>query len=227
MMPFLLKKVFKCRANNNLSRKRKFVFDHLLIGKKYPPLMDANFFFKALHVVGFVSWFAGLFYLVRVFVYLMEAGEREEPARSILVEQFETMAWRVYRVICNPAMMITWTAGLVMLGLDLAGVTSYGYFSMGTPGWLHLKLLLLVLLTGYHFWCKVLLRRLEAGQRPFSAWQFRLFNEVPTLFLVAISFIAVYGKAGRLNYGYLLLGVGIFAGLVYRGAVAYRKRREA
>jgi putative membrane protein len=189
--------------------------------------MDANFFFKALHVVGFVSWFAGLFYLVRIFVYLMEAGEREEPARSILTEQFEAMAWRVYKIICNPAMMITWVAGLGMIGLDLAGLTSYGYFSSGTPGWLHLKLLLLVLLTGYHLYCKNLLQRMEKGERPLSAWQFRLFNEVPTLFLVSISFIAVYGKSGRLNYLYLLLGLGLFAALVYRGAVAYRNRRGA
>lgn len=188
--------------------------------------MDANFFFKSLHVVGFVSWFAGLFYLVRIFVYLMEAGEREEPARTILTEQFTAMSWRVYKIICNPAMMITWVAGLGMITLDLLGVTSYGYFSAGTPGWLHVKLLLLVLLTVYHVYCKKLIGRMEAGERPFSAWQFRLFNEVPTLFLVSISFIAVYGKAGQLNYVYLLLGVGLFAGLVYRGALAYRNRRR-
>lgn len=188
-------------------------------------VMDANFFFKALHVVGFVSWFAGLFYLVRVFVYIMEAREREEPARSILGEQFITMAWRVYRIICKPAIFLTWFAGLGMITLDLVGVTSFAYFSAGTAGWLHLKLLLLVLLTGYHFYCGRLLRRMEQGEHLLSAWQYRLFNEVPTLFLISISFIAVYGKSGRLNYLYLLLGVGLFAGLVYRGAVAYRNRR--
>lgn len=188
--------------------------------------MDANFFFKALHVVGFVSWFAGLFYLVRIFVYLVEASERKEPARSILTEQFNDMAWRVYRIICNPAMMITWFAGLAMLGLDLSGITSYAYFSSGSPGWIHVKLFLLVLLTFYHLYCKRLVLRMQAGEQPFSAWQFRLFNEIPTLFLISISFIAVYGKAGRLNYVYLLIGLGIFVGLIYRGAVAYRKRRE-
>ncbi|MEL6659634.1 MAG: CopD family protein [Bacteroidota bacterium] len=187
--------------------------------------MDANFFFKALHVVGFISWFAGLFYLVRVFVYIMEASEQEEPARSIMSEQFLKMARRVYKIICNPAVFITWFAGLGMLALDLTGIAPFAYFTSGTPGWMHLKLLLLVLLVGYHLFCGRLLRRMEQGEQPFSAWQYRLFNEVPTLFLVSISFIAVYGKAGRLNYLYLLLGVGLFAGLVYRGAVAYRKRR--
>lgn len=204
---------------------RKLIFLRFLAANTVQ--MDANFFFKSLHVVGFVSWFAGLFYLVRVFVYIMEASEREEPARSILGEQFLTMAQRVYKIICNPAAFITWFAGLMMIGLDLAGVTSYAYFSGGTPGWLHLKLLLLVMLVGYHLYCRKLLRRMEQGEQPLTAWQYRLFNEVPTLFLVSISFIAVYGKSGRLNYLYLLLGVGLFAGLVYRGAVAYRKRREA
>ena len=79
--------------------------------------MDYNFFLKALHVVGFVSWFAGMFYLVRIFVYLVEAREREEPARTILTAEFLAMSQRVYKIICNPGMMITWTAGLGMLGL--------------------------------------------------------------------------------------------------------------
>ncbi len=189
--------------------------------------MEANFFFKSLQVVGFVSWFAGLFYLVRVFVYIMEASEQEEPARTIMREQFLTMARRVYKIICTPAIFITWFAGLSMLALDLTGIAPFAYFTSGTPGWLHVKLLLLVLLVGYHHYCARLLRRMEQGEQPFSSWQYRLFNEVPTLFLVSISFIAVYGKSGRLNYLYLLLGVGLFAGLIYRGAVAYRKRLEA
>lgn len=188
--------------------------------------MNAIFFFKALHVVGFVSWFAGLFYLVRIFVYIVEAAEREEPARAILQEQFVAMAGRVYRIICHPAMMITWAAGLTMLVLDALGEGTYGYLTSGTPGWMHLKLLLLIILTGYHFYCKRLLGQAERGEPTLTAWQYRLFNEVPTLFLVSISFIAVYGKSGQLNYGYLGLGVGLFAALVYRGAVAYRRRRQ-
>ena len=91
---------------------------------------------------------------------------------------------------------------------------------------MHVKLLLLVLLSGYHGWCKTVIPKLETGASPYSAWQFRLFNEVPTLFLVAIAFIAVLGKSGQLNYLYLLLGVGVFAGMIYRGAKAYARRRD-
>lgn len=189
--------------------------------------MDLISFFKALHVVGFVSWFAGLFYLARLFVYMVEADERPAAERSLLQAQFTLMSRRLYGIITNPAMMITWLAGLGMLAVDLAGLQPRAYFSTGTPGWLHLKLLLLVFLTLYHLRCKQLVAQLEAGQRPFDAWQLRLFNEVPTLLLVAIAFVAVYGKMGTLNYGYLLLGVAIFVGLVYAGAKAYRRRRMA
>lgn len=164
-----------------------------------------------------------------MFVYYQESAEKQEPERSILTKQFGDMQWRVYKIICNPAMMITWTAGLTMLILGLipsTGVTNYLSPSYGTAGWMHLKLLLLVLLTGYHIWCKRIIKQLAAGPSKLTPFQFRLFNEVPTIFLIGISYIAVYGKMGRLNYLYLLIGVALFGLLIYRGAVAYKKRRE-
>ncbi len=189
------------------------------------PLVNTIFFLKALHTVGFVSWFAGLFFLVRLFVNHVEADERPEAERDTLHREYIGMEWRVYRIITNPAMMITWLAGLGMIVTNYIQTQQFGYFISGTPGWLHLKLLLLVLLTVYHVYCKRLIAQMQAGERPFTAWQFRLWNEVPTLLLVAISFIAVYGKGGQLNYLYLVLGLAAFAWLVYRGAVAYRRRR--
>lgn len=181
---------------------------------------------KALHVVGFVSWFAGQFYLVRIFVNHAEAFDKPEAERNVLAPYFTGMEWRVYRIILTPAMVITWVAGLGMLGLGIWSDGVPNYFAMGTPGWMHVKLLLLVLLSGYHGWCKTVIPKLETGASPYSAWQFRLLNEVPTLFLVAIAFIAVLGKSGQLNYLYLLLGVGVFAGMIYRGAKAYARRRD-
>jgi putative membrane protein len=189
-------------------------------------MANALFFFKALHVVGFVSWFAGLFYLGRIFVYDEEASDKAEPERTTLKKQFNLMEWRVYRIICNPAMMITWAAGLVMLGLGLFSPLVPNYLTSGTPGWMHLKLLLLVLMTIYHLWNKRIIRRMEAGERPFSSWQYRLLNEMPTLFLISISYIAVYGKAGTLNYLYLFGGILIFVGLIFFGARAYKRARE-
>lgn len=183
-------------------------------------------FFKALHVVGFVSWFAGLFYLVRMFVYHVEAAAKPEPERSIMTKHFNLMQWRVYKIICNPAMMITWLAGLSMLLLDVSGTIPMGYFVSGTSGWMTVKLVLLILLLAYHLYCKKLIIRLESGELPMTSTQFRLFNELPTLFLVAIAFIAVLGKAGRLNYFYLALGIVGFVGLLMVGVRVYKRVRE-
>jgi putative membrane protein len=172
---------------------------------------------KAIHVIGFVAWFAGLFYLVRMFVYHVEARAEEEPRRSILTEQFGIMEVRVFRIISQPAMVITWLAGIGML------VANPTYLQMG---WLHVKLGLLVLLLVYHFYCGGLIKRLEKGETPMTGFQFRLFNEVPTLLLVGISFIAVLGKAGSLNYGYLLLGIVAFGVLMVVFARLYRALRK-
>ena len=189
-------------------------------------MIQALFFLKALHVVGFVAWFAGLFYLVRMFVYHEEAHDRPAPEDEILKRQYNLMEWRVYRIICNPAMMITWIAGLIMLALGLYSASVPNYLSMGTPGWMHFKLLLLVLLTIYHLWSKRLILRMEAGERPFSSWQYRLLNELPTLFLILIAYTAVYGKAGSLNYLYLFGGLILFIGLLFWGAKAYKRSRS-
>lgn len=173
-------------------------------------------FLKTLHIIGFVAWFAGLFYLVRMFVYHVEAGDREQPAQDILKEQFRLMEWRVYRIICNPALYITLIGGIGMLIINPI------YLKMG---WMHVKIGLLILLIGYHFYCRRLIQRLEAGVQPMSSWQFRLFNEYPTLFLVAICFIAVQGKAGTLHYGKLALGMGIFIFFLGLAARAYKRYR--
>jgi putative membrane protein len=189
---------------------------------------------KALHVVGFVSWFAGLFYLGRVLVNHADteniepiAGDGPEAVRNrlkkeILHEEYSATAARVYRIIVNPAMMITWVAGLTMIAFMPS------YLKSGTPGWLYVKLLFVVLIIVYQLYTKKkLMLPMAAGERPWSDWQLRLWNEVPTFFLVSVPFLAVFGKMGSLNYFYLAIGVGIFCFMVWRGAVGYRKRRLA
>lgn len=174
------------------------------------------FFFKALHIIGFVSWFAGLFYLVRMFVYHVEANDYEEPKKGVLIEQFKLMQRRVYYIICMPAVIITWSGGVAMLCINP------GYLELG---WIHVKLFLVVLLTIYHHYCKSLMNKLASNTLDWSSSKFRQFNEVPTLFLVAIVMIAVY-KAS-LNALYAFVGLLIFGLLLQLGIKAYRKKREA
>ncbi len=189
-------------------------------------------FAKALHVVGFVSWFAGLFYLGRVLVNHADtenirplAGDSAEAQRNrlkqeILHEEYTATASRVYRIIVNPAAIITLGAGFGMVALNP------GYLIAGTVGWLWIKIGLVLLMGVYQLYTKAkIMLPMAGGARPWTDWELRLWNEVPTFFLVSIPFIAVYGKGGSLNYFYLAAGVAFFCFMVWRGAVAYRKRR--
>jgi putative membrane protein len=172
--------------------------------------------FKTLHIVGFVAWFAGLFYLVRMFVYHAEAMGKPQPERDILTRQFNLMQWRVYRIICTPAMNLTWAFGTGMLV-----VHGWEWFTVNS--WLHLKLVLLFLLSGYHYTCKSIIQKLEKGETPYTSFQFRLLNEVPTMFLLAIVLLAVYRNS--LNALYTMVGMLIFGFLLFGGAKWYRRTR--
>ncbi len=174
-------------------------------------------FFKALHIIGFVAWFAGLFYLVRIFVYHVEAMDKPQPERDILVNQFQLMEWRVYKIIVTPAMNITWIAGLIMLYI-------HGLEWLKVNYWMHAKIPLLILLTGYQIWCKRTIRRLESGENTLTSFQFRLANEMPTLFLVIIVLLAVYRNS--LNFFYAFFGLIGFGFLLFLAAKAYKRSRE-
>ncbi len=172
-------------------------------------------YLKALHIVGFVAWFAGLFYLVRMFVYHEEAFDKGEPDRSILSKQYNIMQWRVYKIICNPAMMITFIGGFGMLYVQPA------YLQMG---WIHFKLALVFLLLAYHLYSKSLIKKLERGERIYTSFQYRLMNEVPTLFLVSIVLLAVL-KNG-LNTLYAFAGVIAFGVVLFIATKLYKRNRE-
>ena len=142
----------------------------------------ALLYLKALHVVGFVSWFAGLFYWLRIFVYLAEAQRREEPARAILREQFTKMERRVYAIIVRPGAGITLVGGIGML------VGNPAYLSLG---WLQLKLALVAGLLGFQAYAKTYIAAVEAGEREARPERLRMMNEVPTVFLLVIVLLAV------------------------------------
>jgi protoporphyrinogen IX oxidase len=139
--------------------------------------------FKAFHIVGFVVWFAGLFYLVRLFVYHAEAQEQPEPARGILSAQYELMEKRLYGIIMTPGMMVT-------LAMATAMVSTAPELLQQT--WLHVKLGLVLCLVGYHHYCKRLMKQFAAGENTFTGQQFRWMNEVPTIFLVVIVMLATF-----------------------------------
>lgn len=132
---------------------------------------------KALHLIAMVCWFAGLFYLPRLFVYHAMSED------SVSRERFCVMERRLYRGIMLPSMLATLIFGIGMLALN-------PYLFL-TGGWLHAKLALVVLLIGYHHMCGVQVKRFARGETPHSHVFYRWFNEVPVLFLIAIVILAV------------------------------------
>jgi putative membrane protein len=130
---------------------------------------------KAFHVVFVVTWFAGLFYLPRLFVYHALATDAIGRERFVVMERrlFVIMSiGAVLAIVLGLAMMLRQPA---YLGLD----------------WMHVKLALVVLLVGFHFWCRSLMRDLASGERIRSQRWYRWFNEVPGLLLIAIVILAV------------------------------------
>ncbi len=129
---------------------------------------------KAFHVVFVVTWYAGLFYLPRLFVY--HVATTEPPGRA----RFELMERRLY------AIMSIGAAGTLLFGVAMI-VAAPAYLAFA---WLRVKLLLVVALLGYHHWCRRLMRQLAAGSARSQRW-YRFFNEVPGLLLIAIVVLAV------------------------------------
>ena len=131
---------------------------------------------KSLHIIFMVTWFAGLFYLPRLFVY--HALASDAPS----LERFKVMERRLYWGIMTPGAVLTIAFG-VWLWL--------GWFR-GSSSWLHAKIALVAILVGYHLWCGMLLRDFAAGRNTKSHVWFRWFNEFPTLILFATVFLVVF-----------------------------------
>lgn len=155
---------------------------------------------KALHFIGFISWFAGLFYMPRLFIYHAEAGEKDDAERVVLQKQLELMAARLWKIITTPAMVVTLAAGSTMIALRKGTL----------PGWLHIKFGFLALLIVYHFVCGNIRKQQAAGTSTWTSKQLRVFNEGATMLMVAIVFLAVL-KSGMNalwgSLGFVALGI--------------------
>ncbi|BCL35213.1 protoporphyrinogen oxidase HemJ [Nostoc sp. MS1] len=139
--------------------------------------------FKAFHIIGIVVWFAGLFYLVRLFIYHVEANQEPEPARTILKNQYQIMEKRLYNIITTPGMLVT-----VAMAIGLVSTEP----EVLKQGWLHFKLLCVALLIGYHHYCSRLMKKLAADECRWTSQQLRALNEAPTVMLVVIVMLAVF-----------------------------------
>jgi len=141
--------------------------------------MNIYLTFKALHLIAVISWMAGLLYLPRIFVYHTENQEERQ-----INKVFKIMEFKLYNYIMMPAMILSWIFGLILIG-------SIGFEQLHS-NWLIIKLILVVVLTIYHFFLGNCLNKFKNDENKYSSRFFRIFNEIPTILLILIIFIVVF-----------------------------------
>ena len=140
--------------------------------------MNSYLLFKSLHLIAVISWMAGLLYLPRIFVY------HSENNNEIISNVFKTMERKLFFYIMTPAMTLSWIFGLVL-------IHEIGFNQLDSL-WLQLKLILVVILTVYHFYLGLLLNQFKVDQNKKTSKFYRYINEIPTLMLILIVFIVIF-----------------------------------
>lgn len=172
------------------------------------------FYVKALHIIFIVTWFSGLFYIVRLFVYQAEANAKPEPERSILLQQFSIMSRRLWLGITWPSAILTLLFGSLILWL-------FG----SVPVWLWVKLGFVGGLYAYHLSLHYIYRQHQHGRFPYTSQQLRMWNELATVFLVAVVLLVVVKQELSALWG--LLGLAAFIGILLLAIQIYKYLRNA
>ncbi len=178
------------------------------------------FYLKALHIIFIVTWFAGMFYIVRLFIYNTEAQQQVEPARSILTNQFSIMIKRLWLGITWPSAIITLILGPWIM---LNGNWDQTLFDEAGR-WLLVKLVFVVLLYVYHFSLHQIYKDEMKGKFTWSSQKLRIWNEVATIFLVAIVMLATVKNAMSWLWG--ILGLIAFIVVLMSAIRIYKMTRS-
>ena len=171
-------------------------------------------YLKAIHIIFVVSWMAGLFYIVRLFIYHVEANDRSELERITLQRQFEIMQHKLWYIITTPAMAISVLAGIAMIWVNPV---------LLSMNWMLVKLAFVLGLLVYHFLCQNIMNKLKQGIFTWSSTQLRLWNELATIFLVAIVFTVILKSAVDWIYG--LTGLVVFSAVIMSAVKIYKYYR--
>ena len=141
--------------------------------------MNSYLLFKSLHLIAVISWMAGLLYLPRIFVYHTENQNKNETT-----DIFKTMERKLFYYIMFPAMALSWIFGLILI--SIIGFSSLSFL------WMQIKILLVTILTFYHFYLGICLNDLKNNIFKRSSRFFRIINEIPTILLIIIVFIVIF-----------------------------------
>ncbi|MBD8491193.1 CopD family protein [Echinicola sp. CAU 1574] len=171
-------------------------------------------YIKALHIIFIVTWFAGLFYIVRLFIYQTETLEKSPEEQKILKPQLDLMARRLWLGITWPSAILTLIFGIWTLSYR------WGYLQMG---FMHAKLAFVFLLYLYHFVCHKIFKNLQVGKTKWTSTQLRIWNEAATVLLFAIVFLIVLKNLMDMLWG--VVGLVVLSALLMIAIKLYKKSR--
>lgn len=180
--------------------------------------MDYYNYLKSLHLIFVVTWFAGLFYIVRLFVYQIEANDKPSPEKEILQKQYKIMTYRLWYIITWPSAVLASIFAFWMLFF-----TPTGNAWLQMP-WMHVKLGFVFVLYLYHYKCHKIYQELQNDQVKYTTNHMRLWNEGATIILFAVVFLVILKNA--VNWIYGVVGIMLFSILIMLGFKFYKRIRE-
>lgn len=177
--------------------------------------MEYYDYIKSLHLIFIITWFAGLFYIPRLFVYHIEAAAKQEPERSILTTQLKLMTKRLWYIITWPSAILASIFAFWMLYLMPVWLEQ---------DWMQVKLGFVVLLYAYHFKCHLIFREMQNDLIKWTSNQMRLWNEGSTLILFSVIFLVIVRDA--INWIFGVLGIFLLAAMLMLGIKIYKRIRS-
>ena len=180
--------------------------------------MEFYNYIKSLHLIFVITWFAGLFYIVRLFVYHAEAKQKPQPEQDILIKQYQIMQSRLWYIITWPSAVLASVFAFWMLFF-----TEIGQGWLQQP-WMHVKLAFVLLLYLYHLKCHQIFKNLQKNEVKQSSNFFRIWNEGATIILFAVVFLVILKNA--INWIYGVIGIFVFSIVIMMGFKFYKKIRE-
>ncbi len=172
------------------------------------------YYVKALHIIFVVTWFSGLFYIVRLFIYHTEAEKKEEPAKEILQTQYQLMEKRLWYIITWPSAILASFFAFWML------YKNPSYLEMP---WMHVKLSFVLALYAYHWGCQRIYKQLQKNVIKHSSLKLRIWNEIATIILFAVVFLVVLQNA--INWIWGVIGIVLVSVLLMLAVRLYKKIR--
>lgn len=177
--------------------------------------MEYYNYIKSLHLIFVITWFAGLFYIVRLFVYHIEANNKPSPEKEILIKQYKLMSYRLWYIITWPSAVLATIFAITLLFLMPDWLQQ---------PWMHVKLGFVFLLFLYHFKCHSIFKQLQNDEVKYTTGFMRLWNEGATIILFAVVFLVILKSA--INWIFGVVGIIVFSILLMLGYKFYKRIRE-